>query len=203
MHSEASIWPSLIGLVMTRSFASSVLSGALLAIFGLFLKVFHPRPRVVWGISHSHSFSLPLPQGGTAPVVTQSVFIQNAGRAEAERVEVYLNFAPTHYEIWPAVKHTTSTAPGATPRLIIEMETLSPGERLTLEMIQVGNHFMPEVLRVRHKLKEARRVLFRFVEMYPTWKNTLIGSIFILGVFYSTKIVIDALLKFVLLSPAA
>jgi hypothetical protein len=173
---------------VTPGFLSNLISGVLLALFALVLKVFNPRPRVRWGLSHQFYFAMPGMNNGPAlPVMTRSVFVMNAGSGPAEELEVHLNFAPSHFEIWPNFKYSTTTTPGPVAHLVVEIPNLAPREQFTIEMIQVGGA-MPDVLRVRHKAKEAKQVPLQFHQEFSRWVNALIAIAFIAGCFWLCRI---------------
>jgi hypothetical protein len=79
----------------------AVVVAAVLSLIGwAAVRIFLPRGRVAWGVSHQHAFLLQNLQPPTL-VYTKEIWIQNVGRAPVENVEIVFAATPTHFDIWP------------------------------------------------------------------------------------------------------
>jgi hypothetical protein len=115
----------------------TVVITALLALVG---RVFAPRGRVKWAVTHQYIFlthpippppppsqqlaQQPAPQNTQVatlpqalPVRTRTIWLQNVGRAPVSEVETILNYQPHHFEIGPQRQYAQATTPQATSLL--------------------------------------------------------------------------------------
>jgi hypothetical protein len=111
------------------------------------------KGRLVWSISHQHTFVVPVP--ALQPVYTRDVWVQNTGRGSVTDVEVVLNYPPQDYEIWPQREFQVTRNPGG--RLVIKVASLGAREFFTIVMLSVGAE-LPLVTNVRSSDGMARTV---------------------------------------------
>jgi hypothetical protein len=151
--------------LIERAQSSEVVAVALTFLIAALVRIFR-RGRLAWSISHQHTFIVPPEappeQPGdevvAPPVVlvihTQDIWVQNTGHSPLSNVEVVLNYAPPHYEVWPQREFEAVRNPD--DRLIIKVPSLGPREFFTIVMI--SREELPLVANVRSSEGVARRV---------------------------------------------
>ncbi len=161
---------------------SQIVQALLIAsIIGITARLFSPKGKLIWGVSHQHYYNMPKIEGdGTFPVVTQQIWFQNLGRLPIEEIEVVINWKPQHYEIWFPREWQPSETPDK--RFLLKVPSLSARELFTLSMIDTRPE-LPEILNVRWKGGIGRRVLMSPQRIYPMWINYLILMTLFFGLF--------------------
>lgn len=150
------------------------------AITALAGRMFSPRGKVIWAVSHQHHYRMPnLETGGTFPVVTQQVWFQNVGRSPIQELEIVLNWKPQHFEIWDPRKwdgeHLTDG------RWVIRVPSLNAKEFFSLSMIDTIND-LPAVLNVRCLGGIGKNVRMGPQRLFPTWVNLSLATFMFVGV---------------------
>ncbi|KAB0459930.1 MULTISPECIES: hypothetical protein [Agrobacterium] len=134
---------------LVKSFVSSGVGQALIIalITAIVARIFTPKGKLIWGVSHQHHYRMPnLSNGETFPVVTQQVWFQNTGRSPIQEIEVVLNWKPQHFEIWDPRHWGADFLPDR--RFVIKIPSLNSREIFTVSMIDTVNE-LPAVLSVR------------------------------------------------------
>jgi hypothetical protein len=152
-------------LELLHQYAPQIVAATLTAVIALVGYWLQPRVKLRWGLSHGydHRVIVPAPpqppqhQGQPAQQVgppqpqiifihTASHLIVNDGRATATQVEVTFNFVPASLEIWP--QRQFQTAPNPNGRFVVRFDSLSPKERLTVNVL-TADRDAPDLLSVR------------------------------------------------------
>lgn len=165
--------------------APEIVAVFLTAVVGLIARIVQPSARVVWGTSHGFTFSLPIQDAVTSTTTTTlvhtgTVFVQNTGRKTAEDIEVVFNYRPQHFQVWPSLNYNTAENPEH--HFTIKITTLGPRESTTIELLSVSIN-LPDPLRVRSPLGEAKRVPIAPMRVWPGWFNRTIFLLLVLGIF--------------------
>lgn len=178
-------------------FQNSVASGVVLLIITSLAKVFSPRSRVIWGVSHEFHFTLPARDGvsGQPPtpplsVRTRAIFVHNVGNAEAENVEIYLGMEPQHFQLWPLNNYETARTPEG--HFVLKVPSLTRKEHLIVEVLQIGAD-LPVVARIRSKSGEAAFVQMIPQRIYAWWVTMGAGTLALIGAFVVIKLILDFL----------
>ncbi len=139
------------------------------AIIGLFARIFTPKGKLVWGVSHQHHYRMPkFGESGTFPVVTQQIWFQNLGRLSIEDIEIVLNWKPQHFEIWDPRNWEQAQTPDG--RFVIKIPSLNKTEFFTISMIDTIND-LPGVINVRWKGGLGKIVKMGPQRVFPIWFN--------------------------------
>jgi hypothetical protein len=157
---------------------STIISAVITGILGLIFRSFVPRSRVIWGVSHGFVFYV-VREDKTSHFHTRTVFVQNVGRAPAESVEVHLNFKPEHFQIWPTFTYETALNPEN--RFTVSVKSLGKREFFSIELLAGGP--LPDVLRVRSAIGEAKQVPMAPFQILPSWLRHFLQVLILLGVF--------------------
>jgi hypothetical protein len=156
--------PFSLDAYLSEPLQRSVIPALLTVVITLVGRALSPRSKVKWGVSHGFAFAVQHQSGtGTVSYQTLTVFVQNVGRAVAESVEVHFNYKPEHFQIWPTLNYDTATNPENRFTLIVS--TLAPRKYFTLELLSVRQ--LPDVLRVRTKAGEGKKVDIAPSEVFP------------------------------------
>jgi hypothetical protein len=176
---------------------AAVITVAISALLTLVGRVFTPRGRVKWAVTHQYTFLThpsppPTPSQQAAPqstqvtappqtllVLTRTIWVQNVGRAPVSEVETILNYQPHHFEIWPQRQYAQANNPAG--NLIIRLGNLNPGEYVTIAMLNVGAD-LPFVTSVRWNGGVAREVTVAPQEKLPRWRVMLLWALILSGV---------------------
>src|SRR4051812_38359329 len=82
----------------------AVLVASILSFIGWgVLGIYTGRPKIAWAFSHQHAFLL----GKSSPPIlayTKDIWVQNVGRALAEKVELILPVEPALFDVWPQLR---------------------------------------------------------------------------------------------------
>src|SRR5947207_1345191 len=126
--------------VIDRALASNeVLAVVVAAIFSLIgwtiLRIYTGRPKIAWAFSHQHAFFL---NKAAPPLLayTKDIWIQNVGRALAEKVELILPAEPAHFDVWPQLRFEKHSNPDGS--LTIKLDHMNPREHVTISIFQTG-----------------------------------------------------------------
>jgi hypothetical protein len=158
-------------LELLNPYAAQIVAAGLTAVIALIGYWLQPRVKLRWGLSHGymHRVNIPAPTqpaqqdgpqtdqvGPPQPRVlfihTASHLIVNAGRATATQVEVTFNYPPTSFEIWP--QRQFQVTPNPNGRFVVRFDTLSPKERLSLNVLTLDQdtpNLLSQVLRSNGK----------------------------------------------------
>ncbi len=155
---------------------------------GVLKRLFSPSARVIWG--DTHGFTFLIPQRGqddgrpaaipNLAVNTKSIFVRNAGRKIAKNIEIYFNYKPEHFEIWPVIKYDTEVLEDN--RFVVKIEFLQKKEFFTIEAIHTNNAF-PEVQNVRAEVGKCKNVRMAPVQIFSNYFNATVFCLMILGIF--------------------
>lgn len=162
------------------------------AVIGIFARIFTPKGKLVWGVSHQHHYRMPrLGESGTFPVVTQQIWFQNLGRLSIENVEIVLNWKPQHFEIWDPRSYEQALTPDG--RFVIKIPSLNRTEAFTVSMIDTIND-LPAVINVRWNGGLGRMVRMGPQRVFPLWFNYLILALLFISlvsiIFFSLQLAI-------------
>ena len=169
-------WSNLDPEVL-KSIISVIITTILTAILG---HLFVGKPKVKWGLSHGFVFNLRKQTDNAEDnlIFTQSIFVKNMGRTPAQEIEVHLNFAPEHFQVWPSFDYSVSTTPQG--QFVIKIATLGKGEHLTLEMVQ-GRFDLPNVLYVRTLEGPCPSMSIAPQPVAPDWLKAFVSALMLLG----------------------
>lgn len=143
------------------------------------LKIFTPRGRVAWGVSHQHAFYLQNLQPPTL-VYTKEIWIQNVGRAPVSDVEVIFAATPDHFDIWPQRNFTTTQNPNG--NLVIKVDSLNKREYFTISMLQTAVE-TPLVTNVRWTGGVGKQRAMAPQQVYPKSVLIAVQLVILFGVF--------------------
>jgi hypothetical protein len=167
---------------------------ALLLLIGWYLT---PRGKITWGVSHQQNFLLPpaQPQQTSAEsaqtpsnpplpirVFTQDVRVENTGRARIDAVEVILNYAPFHYEVWPTHQFQISATPGNRSHFVMTFANLAAKEWLVISLFSI-NQEIPLVTNVRWSGGVGKQVPIAPLRVWPKWVRATFWTFLLLGLF--------------------
>ncbi len=126
------------------------------SLLWLLSRVFLPRAKIIYGISHGFSFRIPQTNGSNSLILnTGSIIVKSIGRSTAKEVEFYFNYKPDHFEIWPVVIYHVENAPDG--RFIIKFPFLKKGEHVNIELIHERAD-VPNLLSARALEGECKEV---------------------------------------------
>jgi hypothetical protein len=157
---------------------STLFSVVLTTIVAVITRILVPRSRIVWGVSHGFTFHM-IREGVNSQYYTMTVFVQNAGRAPAQDIEVHFNYRPEHFQIWPTLNYETATNPEN--RFTVTVNNLGKREFFSIELL--SGRELPQVLRVRSPNGEAKNVPMAPMQTFPSWFRRLLLLLVILGIF--------------------
>lgn len=158
----------------------AVIVAALLSLVGgILIRIFTPRGKLAWGVSHQHAFYLQHLQPPTL-VYTKELWIQNVGRASVENIEVILASPPNHFDIWPQRNFTRTQNPNG--NLIITVDSLSRGEYFTLSMFNITLD-TPPVTNVRWSGGVGQQRPMAPQQVLKPWQRRLGLALVLFGVF--------------------
>ncbi len=173
-------------------------------------RIFVPKGRIAWGISHEEHFILPPQQLPPPPpeqpplplplalpqsinVRIRQIFIQNIGRAIAEDVEVTINFLPQHWHAFPPLAQMMPNTQDRFFRLHTKM--LNKREHFIISMFESrGNMVLPDVLTVRWKGGVAKQVPMVPRQKFPTWFERSVVAAVYFGIFAAVFVILRATL---------
>jgi hypothetical protein len=177
------MWTTIQQLVDRVKSSDEVLAVVIAALLSLLswivLRILTPRARIAWGISHQHAFLLQNLQSQTI-VYTREIWIQNIGRARAEGLEVILNAAPNHFDVWPQRHFAQLTNPNG--NLIIKFDDLNRREHVTISMFQPMIQ-LPLVTNVRWSGGQGMQLPMAPQRVWPNWFIRVLFALLILGAF--------------------
>lgn len=139
-----------------------------------------PKALIIWGITHGFSFSIPQQDGSHSLIHTGTAFVKNVGRETAKDIEIYLNFQPEHFQIWPVFEYKVDMALDS--RCIIKIPFLKKGEHFSIEFIQ-SRVSPPEILHIRAAEGRCKKVDMAPLQIFNKWINGLIMILLSLGVY--------------------
>jgi hypothetical protein len=174
----------------------------LIALFLTFLletirRTFQPKAKVVYGVGHGFTFSIPQRPQTEPPtaipnllVTTRSIAVNNEGTATAEDVEFYFNYEPEHFQIWPAIQYTSeSTEEG---NFLIKIKTINPKEHFSIELIQ-SKVSTPELINVRAFKGRCKNVNMAPMQLYSKAFYNFVLVILILGIYQTILLALKLL----------
>jgi hypothetical protein len=168
----------------------AVIVAAVLSVTGwIIVRLFLPRGKIAWGVSHQHAFLLQKPQPGM--VYTKQIWVQNIGRAPVQNIEMVFAAPPNHFDIWPQRHFTTAQNPNG--NLIVGVDNLNPREYFTISMLQVGID-TPLVTNVRWNGGVGRQRQMAPQQVLPRWVQVTILGVLAFGVFSILYFLIRGLL---------
>lgn len=178
------------------AFASSGVGQALIiaAITAVAARLFTPKGRLIWGVSHQHHYRMPnLEKGDTFPVVTQQVWFQNTGRSAINDIEIILNWKPQHFEIWDPRNWDAGYTPDK--RFLLKIPSLNRGESFTLSMIDTIND-LPMVLGVRWHGGEGAKVEMGHQRIFASWITVTLALLMFVGIISILYLTLQLVLYF-------
>ncbi|WP_069055160.1 hypothetical protein [Bosea sp. RAC05] len=177
--------------ILTKDVILAFAPMALTATFGLIGYFFAARPRIEWAVQFQNIYRV---QEGDAVVWvhTRDLIIKNAGRLIAEDVEFVLNYPPMHVAMYPPVNHQVINQPG--DRQIFRIERLNPQEFVLLSLLQT-KIAVPDIVSVRYKGGPGKQIQMVPMRAYPNWFNVTAFVLFILGIYFSSSIVVKILAR--------
>jgi hypothetical protein len=148
-----------------------------------------PKAKLIWGPSHGFVFTVPNANVGQLPYYfySQTLNVQNVGRATAKNVEVHLVFKPEHFQVWPAFKYEAGFNPEG--HFVINIPNLGPREWVSVEMLQTQNP-LPLPMRVRTEQGEWKQVAIGPSRIMPRWFHFVVWAFMLLGLFQLLQFVI-------------
>lgn len=162
----------------------SIFAAVVTALIGVLFRYLRPAARIRWGLSHGFAFTLTPPNAKPQTLYTQTIFVQNIGRAAASDVEVHLNFKPEHFQLWPSHSFAVETTPDN--HFLIRLKNLGRNrEWFTIEM--VSGSALPAILRVRTADGEAPQVPMAPTQQFPRWFRNIFLALIVLGVFTAVR----------------
>ncbi|MBY5884547.1 hypothetical protein ELI54_30035 (plasmid) [Rhizobium ruizarguesonis] len=182
--------------VLSSNIAQALIIAALTAIAGNYMR---PKGKLVWSVSHQHYYSIPnvAEKGGTFPVRTQQIWVQNLGRSSIEDIEIVLNWKPQHYEVWDPRHYAPGTLPDG--RHTLRFPNLSSREFFRISILDTIND-LPMVMSVRWKDGLGRQIVMTPQEIHPNWKLIFVGLVMLIG---ATAIIFGALQGIIYLASLA
>lgn len=171
----------------TNELAKLLVSPEIIAVYLTFSleiirRCLQPKAHIIYGIGHGFCFNVPQNTPNTSPLLisTQTIFIGNNGRAPVNNLEIYFNFKPEHFEIWPTLDFKPSTTPQN--HFVIRLDSLGKKEHFSIELIQSQIN-PPTLLKVRTTDREWKETSLTFQKVYPKWFNTIALTLLLLGVY--------------------
>lgn len=190
-----------------NSFVAAIWNGysAQLVSFGLSLFtavifwISRARPKILWGIQHGFSHSLPPTKnedGSIVPPVlihTTAILFTNWGRAVAANLEVTFNYRPNGLSVWPQRQFSVSDNPNG--RTVVKFDGLSPRETLTINIVTIGTS-TPSVLSVRCDQGSVREIPLIPARQFKKPTLLLLAMLLFLGVLASFYLLISVVAWF-------
>ncbi|WP_312946328.1 hypothetical protein [Agrobacterium sp.] len=179
------------------AFASSSVGQALIiaAITAMAARLFTPKGKLIWGVSHQHRYRMPnLEKGDTFPVVTQQIWFQNTGRSAIQSIEIILNWKPQHFEIWDPRNWDGDYTPDK--RFVLKIPSLNRGESFTVSMIDTIND-LPMVVGVRWHGGTGKNVEMGPQRIFPTWVNVVVAILLFAGTISILYFTLQLILEYV------
>ena len=186
----ASIIEGIRSWAMSQSGGQQLISFALTSAGATAAYLLRPKAKLIWGTSHGFIFTVPNANAGQPPftVSSQTLSVQNVGRAPAKNVEIHLAYKPEHFQIWPAFKY--EAAFNLEGHFMISIPTLGPREWASAEMLQTRGQ-LPIPLRVRSEQGEWKQVTIGPSRIMPRWFQALVWAFILLGVFQFLQIIVS------------
>lgn len=158
----------------------SAIGTIVLAIFAEILRrVFTPKGRVVWAVSHQHHFILPA-QPQHINVRIRDIWIQNIGRDVSKNMQVVINFPPQHYDIWPPMNFTQAELPDG--RLVVTLDSLAVREFVQISFFESrANMELPDIVNVRSDDGVAKKIVMAPRQIFPQHINAIILIVLVAG----------------------
>jgi hypothetical protein len=163
----------------------------------LIAKWLTPRSRVVWSNLHAFAFLVSrTPRGPdddqsrTMIIYTQTVLIQNTGKATAEKIEIHFPFKPENFQLFPPVTYAEHRNPDG--YFIIIIERLTKGELVMLELLQ-GVNELPSVMRVRSADHVGIEQAMHWQKVFGKPFSLFILLLLALGIFTLSRLVFVAI----------
>ncbi|MEQ9527251.1 MAG: hypothetical protein RIF42_02480, partial [Parvibaculaceae bacterium] len=140
-----------------HEFQAAILAIVVTVTGAVIVRWLQPKARIIWSPFHQFAFRVRSndPEGGEFLVHTQSIFVQNIGRGAADDVEIYFNFKPQNFEIWPILKYEAETNDDG--RFIIRIRNMAPRETFTVEILSTAEP--PAIFRVRTRNAVAGQIM--------------------------------------------
>jgi hypothetical protein len=156
-----------------------VIIAALLSLIGwVIIRIFTPRGKLAWGVSHQHVFLLNNPQPSL--VYIKELWIQNIGRAPVQGIEVVLAAPPHHFDIWPQRNFNNLQNPSG--NFVINVDNLNRREYFTVSMLNVAAE-TSVVTNVRWNGGIGRQLPMAPQQAFSRRRIRLLGSLMLFGVF--------------------
>ncbi len=188
----------LLKSVVTSSIGQALIIAAVTAIVA---RLFTPKGKLIWGVSHQHHYRMPnLSNGETFPVVTQQVWFQNTGRSPIQDIEIVLNWKPQHFEIWDPRQWRFEFLPDN--RYVIKIPSLNKSESFAVSMIDTINE-LPGVLSVRWYGGVGKKVDMGPQRIFPTSVNVALAAVLFIGIISIFYVILQFFLEYVLFNQAS
>ena len=127
-----------------ESLGSYLLTGIVTFTVGVLLMRFQAKSNVVFWSPHSYRWLLGADKNNLE-LQTDTITIQNIGRAAARNVEIVFGRKPDHFQIQPSVVHQTELLDNG--HFAIKIPSLGPKELVTLGIFSYENIPEPQSLR--------------------------------------------------------
>ncbi len=187
----------LYELFRSDSVKAAIVTG-LLSGFALLVKsILTPRSNIIWAISHSCLYSVPIKgeEVRRIPIRVQTIFIQNNGRKDAENVEILLNYDVEHFQFWPPADYTKKVLPDG--RVIISLRKVRSGEKYSMNMLDsIGE--IAGVISVKWDSGSASEVVVDPMRVYGKFTLVFIGYLMLSGFIFSVYFLVRIIQSFFL-----
>ena len=169
---------------------------------GTYLSQFlRPKIEIKYWLSHNFTYTIPNQQFNPAPnppalppfpagnvagqaavpanswLLTQSVTIQNFGRACADWVEIVHRQRPDFFQLYPALNYTESTS--ATGEHTLRVQSLASKEFFTIQFLCFTH--VPVLMFIRSTAGHASPMPVMIVRQFPRWVQVLMQFAMIIG----------------------
>lgn len=171
-------------IVLGQEIGPAILSLTVTIIGSIVLRALQPKVKIIWSEPHEFVFLTQPPDGQNDKffnVYTRTIFVQNAGKQPAERVEVIFNWKPDTFNLWPILPYEEELLPDN--RFILRARNLGKGEWFRIELLSVEG--LPSTIRVRSKEGEGRPVPMQPMRVFPPWFNFTAVVLMVIGFFAS------------------
>jgi hypothetical protein len=175
----------LLHWIQSEEFITLIKNPQVIAIFLAILleisrRTIQPKASIIWGVGHGFAFSLPNSTSKKISLFTKSVYVRNIGRAPAKEIEIYFNYPPYHFQIWPSIQYTAEKT--AEENFVLKIPFLKQGESFAIEMVQT-DIVPPELLNVRAIEGTCKNVEMSPQRIFPPYLSALGAIILIIGTY--------------------
>ncbi|MDP2355214.1 MAG: hypothetical protein Q8M31_04035 [Beijerinckiaceae bacterium] len=145
----------------------------------LILRLLAGRPIILWGDTSESHFLLPQNQASSPlSVHTRTIWFQNTGRAPADEVEVSLNYAPQHVEVFPHVPFERLHREDG--RIILRFTRMNPKEYLMFNLFSALGP-IPQITNVRFIGGNGKKVTYQPQRIFSRRVQVAVGVLILLG----------------------